>query len=38
MFHIASAYPQVDELDYIRFLVAAQKAFSAVEASKVHHR
>lgn len=28
--------PKVDELDYIQFLVAAQKVFSAMEASKVH--
>jgi hypothetical protein len=28
--------PKVDELDYINFLIAAQKVFSAVEASKVH--
>jgi len=28
--------PKVDELDYIQFLIAAQKVFSAVEASKVH--
>ena len=28
--------PKVDELDYINFLVAAQKVFSAVEASRVH--
>jgi hypothetical protein len=28
--------PRVDELDYIQFLIAAQKVFSTVEASKVH--
>jgi len=28
--------PKVDELDYIQFLIAAQKVFSAVEAAKVH--
>jgi hypothetical protein len=28
--------PKVDELDYIQTLIAAQKIFSAVEASKVH--
>jgi hypothetical protein len=28
--------PKVDELDYIQFLIAAQKVVSAVEASKVH--
>lgn len=28
--------PKCDELDYINFLVAAQQAFSSVEASKTH--
>jgi len=28
--------PKCDELDYINFLVAAQKVFSSVEASKTH--
>jgi hypothetical protein len=28
--------PKCDEYDYINFLIAAQKAFSAVEAAKVH--
>ena len=28
--------PKCDELDYINFLIAAQKVFSSVEASKTH--
>ncbi|MCL0049334.1 transposase, partial [Dehalococcoidia bacterium] len=28
--------PKCNEMDYINFLVAAQKAFSVVEASKTH--
>jgi len=28
--------PKCDELDYINFLVAAQKVFSSVEAAKTH--
>jgi hypothetical protein len=27
--------PKVDELDYINFLIAAQRVFSTVEAAKV---
>lgn len=27
--------PKVDEYDYIQFLLAAQRVFSAIEASKV---
>jgi hypothetical protein len=27
--------PKIDELDYIKFLIAAQKIFSATEASRI---
>ncbi|MEM3627532.1 MAG: IS701 family transposase, partial [Candidatus Bathyarchaeia archaeon] len=28
--------PKCDELDYINFLIAAQRTFTAVEAAKTH--